>query len=135
MQPASLSMGDRAQMEAGTLPWWASVPDARERPSRTWPWTRATRRRKRKTRSDAAIEVPDDLRRDFRPGIQERHLPGGAYAVVHHCGPASVRETYEACFRDWSPRFGWKPDARPMIVELSRGGDWADTSLYVAVTR
>ncbi len=69
------------------------------------------------------------------PGIQERHLPGGAYAVVHHCGPASVRETYEACFRDWSPRYGWKPDSRPMIVELGRGGDWSDASLYVAVTR
>ena len=88
-----------------------------------------------KTRSDAAIEVPDDLRRELGPGIRERHLPGGAYAVVHHCGPASVRATYEACFRDWSPRYGWKPDARPMIVELSRGGDWADTSIYVAVTR
>ena len=88
-----------------------------------------------KTRSDAAIEVPDDLRRELGPGIQERHLPGGAYAVVHHCGPASVRETYEACFRDWSPRYGWKPDARPMIVELGRGGDWSDASLYVAVTR
>lgn len=55
--------------------------------------------------------------------------------VGHHCGPASVRETYEACFRDWSPRYGWKPDARPMIVELGRGGDWSDASLYVAVTR
>ena len=88
-----------------------------------------------KTRSDAAIEVPDDLERVVGPGIQERHLPGGAYAVVQHCGLASVRETYEAWFRDWSPRYGWKPDARPMIVEFSRGGDWSDASLYVAVTR
>ncbi|MDE2978909.1 MAG: helix-turn-helix domain-containing protein [Acidobacteriota bacterium] len=87
------------------------------------------------TRWDAAIEVPDDLGRVVGPGIQERHLPGGAYAVVHHRGPASVRETYEAHFRDWFPRDGWKPDARPMIVEFSRAGDWSEASLYVAVMR
>ncbi len=89
------------------------------------------------TRSDAAIEVPDDLtlKRHLGPGIQERHLPGGAYAVVHQSGPASVGETYETLFRDWFPRYGWKPDARPMIVELSAGGDWSDVSFYVAVTR
>lgn len=87
------------------------------------------------TRWDAAIEVPDELGRVVGPGIQERHLPGGAYAVVQHRGPASVRETYETWFRDWFPRHGWKPDARPMIVEFSRAGDWSAASLYVAVTR
>jgi len=87
------------------------------------------------TRWDAAIEVPDELGRVVGPGIRERHLPGGAYAVVHHRGPASVRETYEAHFRDWFPRYGWKPDARPMIVEFSRAGDSSEASLYVAVTR
>ncbi|MYA09432.1 MAG: AraC family transcriptional regulator [Holophagales bacterium] len=87
------------------------------------------------TRWEAAIEMPDELGRVVGPGIQERHLPGGAYAVVHHRGPASVRETYEAHFRDWFPRYGWKPDSRPMIVEFSRAGDWSEASLYVAVTR
>ncbi|MCY3964679.1 MAG: helix-turn-helix domain-containing protein [Acidobacteria bacterium] len=87
------------------------------------------------TRWDAAIEVPDELGRVVGPGIQERHLPGGAYAVVHHRGPASVRETYETWFRDWFPRHGWKPDTRPMIVEFNRAGDWSEASLYVAVTR
>lgn len=87
------------------------------------------------TRWDAAIEVPDEMGRVAGSGIQERHLPGGAYAMVQHRGPASVRETYEAHFRDWFPRHGWKPDARPMIVEFSRGGDWSLASLYVAVTR
>ena len=88
-----------------------------------------------KTRSDAAIELPDDLRRRPGPGIQERHLPGGAYAVVRSSGRASVRETYEACFRDWFPRYGWKPASLPMIVEFSRKAEWAEATLYVAVTR
>ena len=88
-----------------------------------------------KTRSDAAVELPDDLRPRPGPGIHERRLPGGAYAVVRHSGPASVRETYEACFRDWSPRQGWKPASRPMIVEFSREADWTEATLYVAVTR
>lgn len=89
----------------------------------------------RKMRSDAAIELPDDLERVVEPGIRERHLPGGAYALVHQCGAVSVRETYEARFRDWFPRYGWKPDTRPTIVEFSRAGDWSEASLYVAVTR
>ena len=88
-----------------------------------------------KTRSDAAVEVPDDLGGEFAPGIRERRLPGGAYAVVRECGAASVRETYDACFRDWFPRYGWKPDARPTIVEFLQAGDWSEASLNVAITR
>ena len=68
-------------------------------------------------------------------GIRERHCPGGAYAVVHQCDSASVRETYEARFLDWFPRHGWKPDARLTIIESRRAGDWSEAPLYVAVTR
>ncbi|MCE2560102.1 MAG: GyrI-like domain-containing protein [Acidobacteria bacterium] len=50
-------------------------------------WDDQTITEPEKTRSDAAIEVPDDLGRVVGSGIQERHLPGGAYAVVQHCGP------------------------------------------------
>ena len=98
-------------------------------------WDDQTITDSRKMRSDAAIEVPDDLDRVVSPGIRERHLPGGAYAVVHQCGSASVRETYEVRFRDWFPCHGWKPDARPTIVEFGRAEDWSEASLYVAVTR
>ena len=86
-----------------------------------------------KTRSDAALVVPVEL--ELGPGMQERIFPAGFYAYVHHRGPHSVRDTYEEYFRDWFPRFGWRPDHRPMLVEYDDAVEPWEAAMFVAVTR
>lgn len=86
-----------------------------------------------RTRSEAALVVPDDL--SLGPGISERFLPAGYYAFVPHVGPHSVRDTYERVFRNWFPETGWRPDSRPMLVEYDARQDPWTASLFVAVTR
>ncbi|AZC23316.1 AraC family transcriptional regulator [Pseudomonas sessilinigenes] len=65
-----------------------------------------------KCRYDACVEVPLDFK--GRDSAVVTTLPGGLYAITHYQGKGpDIADTWSELCRDWLPKSGMQPDARP----------------------
>ncbi|MBC2655478.1 AraC family transcriptional regulator [Pseudomonas sp. MSSRFD41] len=77
-----------------------------------------------KCRYDACVEVPLDFK--GRAPAVVTTLPGGLYAITHYQGKGpDIADTWSELCRDWLPKSGMQPDARPAF-ELYPLDAWND---------